>query len=268
MPSRPSTPSSLDITIQHDVGVIWMNRPAVRNAIDDVVIAELTGAFADLARDKTVRAVVLAGQGPAFCAGADLNWVKRPAGNTKQAHERDGKALAKMLLALDQLPKPTIARVHGAAVGAGVALAAACDIVVAGTSATFSVREVRIGLVPFAVAPFLVRAIGTHLARRFALTGETILAAEAYRIGLAHELVQDALLDGAVNEMLGHLIEGGPEAIARTKQLLRDLDGKPVAGPLLAKAAKDFAAVQASAEAKEGMQSFLARRNPSWHRGT
>ena len=209
MASKHSPPSSLEINIQHGVGVIWMNRPAVRNALDDTVIGDLTRAFTNLEQDQKVRAVVIAGHGPAFCAGADLNWVKRTAGNSKQAHERDGKALGNMLLKLDQLSKPTIARVHGPAVGAGVALAAACDIVVAGTSATFSMREVRIGLVPFSVAPFVVRAMGAHLARRYALTGETIQAAEAYRIGLAHELVQDALLDGAVNEMLGHLLQGG-----------------------------------------------------------
>ncbi len=265
MARKSSHPSSLDINIQNGVGIIWMNRPAVRNAVDDVVIANLTRAFAAMARDKAVRAVVLAGHGPAFCAGADLNWVKHTAGQTKQAHERDAKAMGEMLLALDRLSKPTIARVHGAAVGGGVALAAACDIAVAGTSASFSLREVRIGLVAHAVAPFVVSAIGSHRARRYALTGETIDAAEAYRIGLVHELVQDANLDSAINTMLGHLLQGGPEALKRTKQLVRELDGKPVSAPLLAKAAIHFAAEQGSAEAKEGLRSFLERRKPSWH---
>ncbi|MSQ19074.1 MAG: enoyl-CoA hydratase/isomerase family protein [Betaproteobacteria bacterium] len=265
MASKTPARSSLEINTQHAVGVIWMNRPAVRNAIDDVVIADLTRAFKDMDADDSIRAVVIAGHGPVFCAGADLNWVKRTAGNPKQAHVRDATALGEMLLALDHMQKPTVARVHGAAVGAGVALAAACDIVVAGTAASFSVREVRIGLVPFGVAPFVVRTIGSHQARRYALTGETIAAAEAYRLGLVHELVQDALLDGAVNEILGHLLQGGPEAIKGTKAFLRELEGKALSPTLLAKAAKDFATMQASPEAKEGLQSFMERRKPKWH---
>jgi methylglutaconyl-CoA hydratase len=265
MASKTPLRSSLEINIQHGVGVIWMNRPAVRNAIDDVVIADLTRAFKEMEVDATVRAIVIAAQGPAFCAGADVNWIKRTAGATKQAHLRDANALGEMLLTIDRLQKPTIARVHGAAVGAGVALAAACDIVVAGTAATFSVREVRIGLVPFGVAPYVVRAIGTHQARRYALTGETIQAAEAYRIGLVHELVQDALLDGAVNELLGHVIQGGPEAIKGTKALLRGLEGKALAPTLLAKAAKDFVTMQSGKEATEGLQSFMEKRKPKWH---
>ena len=265
MASKAPLRSSLEINIQHGVGVIWMNRPAVRNAIDDAVIADLTRAFKDMDADDAIRAVVIAGQGPAFCAGADVNWIKRTAGETKQAHLRNAQALSDMLLTLDHMQKPTVARVHGAAVGAGVALAAACDIVIAGTAASFSIREVRIGLVPYGVAPFVVRAIGTHQARRYALTGETIAAAEAYRIGLVHELVQDALLDGAVNEILGHIIQGGPGAIKGTKAFLREIDGKALSSALLAKAGKDFVGMQASPEAKEGLQSFIERRKPKWH---
>jgi methylglutaconyl-CoA hydratase len=265
MASKTPARSSLEINIQHGVGVIWMNRPSVRNAIDDAVIADLTRAFLEMDADEDVRAVVLAAQGPAFCAGADVNWIRRTAAATKQAHVRDATALGEMLLTLDHMQKPTIARVHGAAVGAGVALAAACDIVVAGTSASFAVREVRIGLVPYGVAPFIVRSIGTHQARRYALTGETIQAAEAYRIGLVHELVQDAILDGAVNELLGHVIQGGPEAIKGTKALLRSLEGKSLSPTLLAKAAKDFVEMQAGKEAKEGLQSFMEKRKPKWH---
>jgi methylglutaconyl-CoA hydratase len=257
MPKPAKTLATIEITVQQGVGVVWMNRPEVRNALNAAMVGELIAALAGFATDDDVRAIVLAGHGPVFCAGADIK-EGRPAKPAKNA-----ATLAALLLALDALPKPTVARVHGSAFGGGLALIGACDIAVAATGAEFSVSEVRLGLAPAIVGPYVMRAIGESQARRYFLTGERFSAAEAYRIGLVHELAQDEALDATVNAILGHLVQGGPNAQRATKKLIAATAGKPITTALL-KAAERRAG-HTSAEAIEGLRAFRGRRAPPWH---
>lgn len=259
------TYTTLETTLQQGVAVIWLNRPDVRNAMSAELIAELTDAVGAASEDDAVRAIVIAGRGKAFCAGADLNWMKAAANYSPAENEADAGRLAALLRAIAEAPKPTVARVHGPAFAGGLGLVAACDIAVASHEATFCLTEVRIGLIPAMISPYVLRAMGPRAASRWFLSGEVFDAAEAYRIGLAQEIAAPEELDGAVNALLGRLLLGGPEAIAATKRLIRDVDGRPVDDALMRDTAARIAAARAGAEGREGIASFLEKRPPRWH---
>jgi methylglutaconyl-CoA hydratase len=246
------------------IALLWMNRPNVRNAFNDAVIAELTDAFRTLEGDDGVRAVVLAGRGSAFCAGADLNWMKRMAGYGFEQNYADALGLANMLHTLHTLKKPTIARVHGPAFAGGMGLVAACDIAVAAHGAEFCLSETKLGLIPATISPYVIAAMGARMAYRYMLTAERFSAAEAYRIGFVQEIAQEEELDATINAILGHLVAGGPAAHAATKELIRAVAGKPLTPDLIGDTATRIATARASDEGKEGIRSFLEKRQPAW----
>jgi methylglutaconyl-CoA hydratase len=246
------------------IALVWLNRPDVRNAFNETMIAELTAAFRALDADAEVRAIILAGHGKAFCAGADLNWMKKMAGYTYEQNYEDALGLANMLHAIHSVKKPTIARVHGAAFAGGMGLVAACDIAVAAQSAEFCLSEVKLGLVPATISPYVIAAMGERAAYRYMLSAEPFPAAEAYRIGFVQEIAQDEELDGIINQLLGHLVVGSPAAHAATKDLLRAVAGQRLGPDLIKDTATRIAAARASDDGKEGIRSFLEKRKPAW----
>ena len=255
---------NLIVEIRNTVAIVTLNRPEVRNALDDMLIAALTRTFLDLDKDDSVRAVVLAGAGKAFCAGADLGWMKRTAGHGDEQHLADAQALAGMLKTLDRLSKPTVARVHGPAYAGGVGLVAACDIAIGSQHAEFCLTEVKLGLSPATISPYVVRAMGERLARRYFLTGEVIDAGEAYRLRLLSDVCPPEELDGAVNAILGHLVIGGKAAHGKIKDLVRTVSAGAVDDAMIAGTAKRIAEIRVSPEGKEGIASFLEKRKPAW----
>lgn len=246
------------------IGVVWLNRPDLRNAFNDTMIAELTTAFGAFEADAGVRAVILAGRGPVFCAGADLHWMKKMAGYTFEQNYEDALGLARMLDALRALRKPTVARVHGHVFAGGMGLVAACDIAVAARGAEFCISEVKLGLIPAVISPYLIAGMGERAARRYMLTAERFSADEAYRIGLVHACAEPTELDSTIDALVGHLLAGGPAAHAATKDLIRAVAARPVSGDLIADTATRIAATRASDEGKEGIQSFLEKRKAAW----
>ncbi|HEY1459733.1 MAG TPA: enoyl-CoA hydratase/isomerase family protein [Casimicrobiaceae bacterium] len=259
--------ATLRVTIDHAVASVVLDRPDVHNAFDETSIAELTAALRQLGADDSVRAVVLAGTGTSFCAGADLRWMKRMATFSDAQNLADARALAGMLTTLNELPKPTIARVHGAAFGGGVGLIACCDIAIATQDAEFAFSEARLGLVPATIAPYVVAAIGERPARRLFLTAERFSAAEAFRLGLLHDLAMTSELDARIGELLHALLRAGPRAQAECKTLLRAVSGRPIDVAAIEDTAARIARVRASAEGREGVAAFLARRNATWITG-
>lgn len=243
---------------------IWLNRPDARNAMNDVVIAELTAAIAAAIDDDSVRAIVLGGRGKAFCAGGDLNWMKKAREMTPEQARADSIGLARLLRLVYESPKPTVARVHGAAFAGGMGLVAACDIAIASTEARFCMTETKLGLLAAMISPYVIKAIGEARARRYFLTAEVIPAAEAYRIGLVDELTAPAELDTQVNAILGHLLMGSPNALAETKRLIRDMVDRPIDDALTDDTAARIARVRASDEAQEGIAAFFEKRQPRW----
>jgi methylglutaconyl-CoA hydratase len=252
------------VDVRNGVALVALARPEVHNAFDEVLVAELTAALEKLDRDPAVRAVVLMGQGRSFCAGADLAWMRKMAGYGHDENVADARALAEMLRTLAHLAKPTIALVHGAALGGGVGLVACCDIAVATQQATFALSEAKLGLVPATISPYVIEAIGARHARRYFLTAERFTAAEAYRIGLVHDIVTDEELDARINEILGHLLIAGPCAQAEAKALVRGVAHRRIDDELIAGTAECIAVVRASAEAREGVSAFLSKRAPEW----
>ena len=251
---------NLEVTIRNSVALVALNRPEIRNAFDDALIAVLTKTLKRLDADKSVRAVVLMGSGPAFCAGADLNWMKRMAGYNEKQNLEDARALAGMLRTLDRMSKPTIARVHGPAFAGGVGLVAACDIAIGSVEAEFCLSEVKLGLTPATISPYVVRAMGERAARRYFLTGEVFTAAEAYRLGLLSDLAQPAELDNAINELLGHIVSGGSAAQAEIKDLIRAVSRGPINDAMIEDTARRIAKVRVSPEGRKGIASFLANK--------
>ena len=246
------------------VATVTLNRPERRNAFDDALIAELDRLFAELAHDPFARVVVLTGAGPTFSAGADINWMRRMAGYGKRENRADAMGLARMLHRLDTLPKPTVARINGAAYAGAIGLVCACDIAVAAADATFAISEVRLGLLPATIAPYVTGAIGARQARRFNLTGEAFSADEALRIGLVHKVVPLTHLDAAIGDVTAALLQGAPGAQAKAKRMIAAVAGKPLTPAVIARTADAIAKARASAEGREGLAAFLAKRKPNF----
>ncbi len=256
--------TTLEIELTDQIATIWMNRPDLHNAFDEILIAELTAACIALDDDKDVRVVVLAGRGRSFSAGADLNWMRRAANNGLDDNLNDARALAGMLRTLAEMKKPTVARVHGAALGGGMGLAAACDIAVASSKAVFATSEVRFGIIPSAISPYVLRAIGARQAGRYFQSAERIDAARAREIGLVHETVEPDQLDAKLAEIVAALRAGGPLAQAAAKDLIRAVNGQPVNQTLVEETARRIAHLRATPEAREGIAAFLDKRQPAW----
>jgi methylglutaconyl-CoA hydratase len=252
------------VTERNAVAIVILNRPDVHNAFNETLSAELTATFEAIDSDESVRAVVLAGAGKSFCAGADLNWMKKMAEFSRAQNLADAQGLAAMLRTLNGMSKPTIARVHGTAMGGGVGLVACCDIAIASQETTFALSEAKLGLIPATISPYVIESIGTRHARRYFLTAERFDAAEAYRIGLVHDLVQMSALDARINELLGALFLAGPQAQRECKTLIRTVAHRPIDAQLIAGTARHIADVRASAEAREGVAAFLGKRTPTW----
>ena len=247
------------------VARVTLNRPDIHNAFDDALIGELTAVFKGIAADSRVRAALLTGSGRSFSAGADLNWMKRMAGYSHEENLADASALAALMRVMNSLSVPLIGLVQGAAYGGGVGLVACCDIAIGTERAAFCLSEVKLGLIPAVISPYVIAAIGERSARRYFLTAEVIDAAEALRIGLLHEVVADEAALADRGEMLiKALLKNGPKSVSAAKELIAAVAGKPVDAGLIADTAGRIAAQRASDEGKEGVAAFLAKRKPDW----
>jgi len=262
--ASPFACETLAVDVRNNVGLVALNRPELHNAFNAALIDELTMVLQALDADASVRAVVLTGHGKSFCAGADLNWMKEMAGFSPAENLADAQALALMLRTLNGLSKPTVACVRGAAFGGGVGLVACCDIAVSAHDARFSLSEAKLGLIPATISPYVIEAIGARQARRYFLTAERFTAAEAFRIGLVHDIVPESELDTRINELLGALLLAGPTAQLECKALIRGIAHRPIDADVIAGTAEHIAAVRASPEGREGVAAFLAKRPPSW----
>ena len=261
-----TTPSDANVVLQigNGIGRITLNRPDRHNAFDDVVIIELAKILDRVATDPEVRVVVLAANGKSFSAGADLAWMKRTATYTVAENEADALVLAEMLSRLNTLPKPTVALVQGGAYGGGVGLVAACDMAIAADNAVFCLSEVKLGLIPSVISPYMLAAIGARAARRYFLTAERFDAAEAHRLGLVHEVVSADDLAAAGDRLTDYLLAAGPGATGKAKQLIAQVTGKPIDQELKEETARRIAEARASAEGQEGISAFFERRKPDW----
>lgn len=255
---------TLTIAITDKVATVTLNRPELRNAFNEQAIAELALAFDELGRNELVRAVVLAANGPAFCAGADLNWMKKMAGYSHDENQADALRLADMLRTIYLCPKPTVAKVQGDCYAGGMGLVAACDIVVAAEGVNFCLSEVKLGLIPATISPYVIKAMGEQAARRYFITAERFDAAAAQRMGFAHEVVTMEALDTTVAGIVKALVSNSPHAVAQAKTLVREIVGQPVSDALLDDTARRIAEIRASSEGREGVSSFLEKRKPSW----
>ena len=256
--------SALTISNQGAVRTLTLSRPDVRNAFNDEVIAELKTAFIEAGQAADVRCVVLAAEGPAFCAGADLNWMRRMADYTRDQNLADAGQLAAMLRAIYECPKPTIARVQGDVFAGGVGLVAACDMAVSVDNATYCLSEVKLGLIPATISPYVIRAMGARASHRYFLTAERFSAAEAHRIGLVHAVVTAEALDAKVAELTQALVTASPSAVRACKRLLQNVADREIDDALVALTVAGIADIRSSEEGKEGVQSFLQKRKPSW----
>jgi methylglutaconyl-CoA hydratase len=254
----------LELSFGGGVSTVTLNRPEVRNAFNDEVIAELTAVFTELGKREEVRCIVLAANGTAFCAGADLNWMKRMADYTRDENVADAGALAEMLRVVYACPKPTIAKVQGDVYAGGTGLVAACDIAVSVDSAGYCLSEVKLGLIPATISPYVIRAMGARAAHRYFLTAERFDAAEALRIGFVHEVVAASDLDGKVAEVAKTLVNAGPEAVKLCKKLVQDVAGHEISPSLIQMTVEGIADIRVSPEGREGVQSFLQKRKPTW----
>ena len=253
------------LTIQPGaVAQITLSRPKVRNAFNDEVIAELTQAFTELGQNPAVRAIVLTASGPAFCAGADLNWMRRMADYTHAENLADAAQLAEMLRVIYSCPKPTVARIQGDVYAGGMGLVAACDMAVSVDSANYCLSEVKLGLYPATISPYVIRAMGARAAHRYFLTAERFDAVEALRIGFVHAVVPAEQLDAKVAELTQALCSASPHAVQKCKTLLHEVAGETIDAALIARTVEGIASIRASSEGKEGVQSFLQKRQPAW----
>jgi len=259
-----SVPDFLEIERRGPALWLWLNRPELRNALNDELLNSISNSLQEAEKDRACRVVILAGRGAAFCAGGDLSRMKQAATMTQARSRAEAGRFAKLLYRMHSFPKPLIARVQGAAFAGGMGLAAACDLVVAAEDAEFCLPEVKIGLVPAMISPYIVRAIGEQQARRYMLTGERLAAREAYRLGFVHECVPAAELDACAEKFARQLAQCGPEAIARSKKLLRRVAKAPISAKLGAETARVLAETRAGGEAREGIRAFLEKRKPQW----
>lgn len=259
-----STYTHLEIERSGAVATLWMNRADKHNAFDETLIDDLARAARAMGEDDSVRVVVLTGRGKSFSAGGDLDWMRRAAGYGYEQNRADADALAAMLRTIAELPKPTIARVHGAALGGGMGLACACDIAVASDNAVFATSEVRFGLIPATIGPYVLRAIGARQALRYFQTAERIDAARALAIGLVHEVVATDVLDAKIADLVAALATGGPNAQAASKRLIADVAGRTIDDTLVDDTAERIARIRATDEAREGLAAFLDKRAASW----
>ncbi len=258
--------STQPLKIERAGGVarVVMSRPEVHNAFDEALIAALTEAFRALDADESVRVVVLAGEGKSFSAGADLNWMQRQSAAPLEANLEDARRLAELFRTIATCGKPTIARVHGAALGGGMGLASACDICVASSAASFATSEVKFGIIPSAISPYVIRAIGQRQATRYFQTAERITAQRAWELGLVHELAAADALDAAVEQVVSALLAGGPKSQAAAKELIRAVADRPLSAEVIEDTARRIATLRATPEAKEGLSAFLEKRPAAW----
>ena len=255
---------TLTIGVADKVATVTLNRPDLRNAFNEQAIAELALAFDELGRNELVRAIVLAANGSAFCAGADLNWMKKMAAYSHDENLADASRLADMLRTIYLCPKPTVAKVQGDCYAGGMGLVAACDIVVAAVGVNFCLSEVKLGLIPATISPYVIKAMGEQAARRYFLTAERFDAAAALRMGFAHEVVEPDALDTTVASLVKALASNSPHAVMEAKKLVREVVNAPVTDALLLDTAGRIAAIRASSEGREGVASFLEKRKPAW----
>ncbi|MEM8951545.1 MAG: enoyl-CoA hydratase-related protein [Pseudomonadota bacterium] len=246
------------------VAVITLERPEIHNAFDDRLIVMLTETLESVGKDDGVRALMLTGHGKSFSAGADLNWMRRSADYGEDDNLKDARALARLMATLDRLPKPTVAKVNGAALGGGVGLICCCDIAIASEHARFGTTEVKLGIMPSVIGPYVIRTIGAREARRIMLTGERFKAAEALRLGLVHHVVPAEELEQSVEAVVTELLSSGPLAMQATKILIQDLAGSAITTDMVDETAKRIAVLRATPEAKEGLGAFLEKRQPNW----
>lgn len=256
--------TTIDLLRQGPVARVWLRRPERRNAFDAQTIAALTQAFVSLSQDAELRVVVLGAHGQAFCAGADLNWMQAMAGYSWDENHADALALADMLWAIDQCPVPVIAEVQGDCYGGGVGLVAACDIAVATQEAHFSLSEVRLGLIPATISPYVIRAMGERAARRYMVTAERFDASQALAIGLVHETCEAAELSPRVEALVHAIVHNGPQAVRASKQLIREVHREAPGSDLRDMTARRIADIRASEEGRAGMHAFLNKTQPDW----
>ena len=255
---------TLIVAIDGKVATVTLNRPDVRNAFNETTIAEIAQAFRILGQDADVRTIVLAASGPAFCAGADLNWMKKMAGYTHEENRADAAQLAEMLRTIYTCPKPVVAKVQGDCYAGGMGLVAACDIAIANEATNFCLSEVKLGLIPATISPYVILAMGENAARRYFLTAERFSAQEAHRIGFVHQVVTADALDATVADIVKALVTNSPNAVKEAKRLVQDVAGQPLTAELIADTAERIADIRSSDEGKEGVRSFLEKRKPNW----
>ena len=246
------------------VAEVWLNRPDVRNAFNDSVIAELTAVFQTLGADPALRAIVLGGHGKAFCAGADLSWMRAMADYSWEQNHADASGLAHMLWTLWSCPVPIVGRIHGDCYAGGVGLAAVCDVLVASDTAHFCLSEAKLGLLPATIGPYVVRALGEQASRRYFVSAERFHATQALALGFVHEVTAPDALDAKVAEIVAALVANGPAAVKACKQLVKDVAGMPIDTALRDDTARRIADIRASTEGREGVQAFLNKREPGW----
>ncbi len=256
--------NTLQIEREGHVARVWLNRPDVRNAFNEHVIAELGTAFTTLGADLQLRAIVLGGRGKAFCAGADLGWMREMAGYTWERNRSDAQALADMLWIVYRSPVPVIGRIHGDCYAGGVGLAAVCDVLVAAEGVNFCLSEAKLGLLPGTISPYVIRAMGEQASRRYFVTAERFSATQAGAMGFVHEVCADDALDAKVGEIVAALVANGPMALRACKTLVQDVAGQPITAALRDETARRIADIRASDEGREGVQSFLNKRKPAW----
>lgn len=251
---------------ERGVATVTLNRPEKHNAFDDALIAELSATFDNIAADDNIRAMILASEGKSFCAGADLNWMRRMAEYGYEENLKDANALADMLWKLNFMPKPTIARVQGAAFGGAVGLVACCDMAVGSKLSKFCLSEVKLGLVPATISPYVIDAIGARLSRRYFTTAEVFSSQQAYEMGLLSESVTEEELDGKINDLIEKILKNGPVAVGAAKQLIFDVANRPMDKAIAEQTSQCIANIRVSKEGQEGLHAFLEKRAPNWHK--
>lgn len=259
-----STDSFLLKIIQNNIISLTLNRPDIHNAFDDKLIQEFIIALDNIHNDKNIRAVIIAANGKNFCAGADLNWMQRMANYSYEENLADAQQLATLMYKLNALNKPTIALVQGGTYGGGVGLVACCDIAIAATNANFCLSEVKIGLIPSVISPYIIAAVGERAARRYFLTAERFNAETAQQFGLIHTVVEEDKLRETGEQVIQHLLQNSPAAILAAKQLIKDISNKNIDAKLIEDTAKRIAKIRVSPEGKEGLSAFLEKRKPKW----